>query len=80
VFQKPRSDESASIRMALKLARAETPRNLGKAVQGAGARLRVVPGATAHTKEATGATRLNEVNGPVVRIHRPLWCIDHITR
>ena len=45
---------------------AQAGRNLGKAVQGAGARLRVVPGAIAHTKEATGFTRLNEVSGPVV--------------
>jgi len=50
----------------LQLGPAQAGRNLSKAVQGAGARLRVVPGAIAHTKEATGFTRLNEVSGPVV--------------
>ena len=45
---------------------AQAGRKLGKAVQKAGARLRVVPGAFAHTKEVTGLTRLNDAGGPVV--------------
>jgi hypothetical protein len=36
------------------------------AVEMTGARLRVVPGAKAHTKEVTGLTRLNDGRGPVV--------------
>ena len=47
---------------------AQAGRKLGKAVQKAGARLRVVPGAFAHTKEVTGLTRLNEVVGRWIQI------------
>ena len=47
----------------LRVGPAQAGRNCCKAVAGAGACLRVVPCAFAHTKEVTGLTRLNDVAG-----------------
>ena len=47
----------------LRVGPAQAGRNFCKAVEGAGACLRVVPGTFAHTKEVTGFTRLNDVVG-----------------
>ena len=66
VLQRPHSDESAPSRTS-----ARAGRNLGKAVQGAGACLRVVPGTIAHTKGVTGIIGSNEVGGGWKQFHPP---------